>query len=180
MSISRLINEHSTISAFLSVMAIVGAFVWVVHGSSHIEPQYYYGYFYDLDRGELFVDVRTKASPIEAPSGDESGVLAAVFSCGACEDKSTHFVGWIERYSPEARDILLAERTGTLDMADPDAALRIAKGHQIALPPKEGQEPVWLAANSPDAARILPKALQRCGESSNRAQACNPVAEDLP
>lgn len=179
MTISRLINEHATFSATIAIAIIVGAFVWMVHGQGTIEPQYYYGYFYDLERNELYVDVRTHVPPVPAPSGSEHGVLAAVFSCGSCEDKSTHFVAWLERYSPEARDAMLDERTNPSAEPDPDSTRLLAEGHHIALPPEDGQPLQWLPASSADAARIMPKALRRCGEGA-RAQACNPVTEDLP
>ena len=106
-------------------------------------------WFYDLNTGELFESSSEKLPPIDAPSakpaadGRPAGVIAHVWGCGSCEDKSKWFVAYLETLSPS-----IGEREpGT------------TPEQLFALPSKE---PKWHSSSSPKADQIFQAAVARC------------------
>lgn len=63
-------------------------------------------YYYDTQNGQLFTQPAFKLPPIAAPSdaqgSGQSGMLAYVYSCTACEDETARKVGWLESYDPKS------------------------------------------------------------------------------
>ncbi|MDP6152609.1 MAG: hypothetical protein QF785_04470 [Phycisphaeraceae bacterium] len=77
-------------------------------------------WYYDLNTKTIFASGSTATPPIVTDSGPlsedmaEAGVRAYIFSCGECPDDLTGkaaeelesddaFIGWLEKYSPEAK-----------------------------------------------------------------------------
>jgi hypothetical protein len=139
---------------------------------------YNFGFYYNLSTQELFVDSNRQLPPIR----DGQAVAAYVFSCRACDDKASRFIGWLEMYTDEAKASLAAPPSS--DPADVNAAAEMAahpvieSGHMIALEPQDDGEPQWVAANTMDASRIQQAVLTKCG--GKQARPCSPGAGELP
>jgi len=136
-------------------------------------------WYYDLNREALFVGAANLAAPVAVPSdapGRRSGVRAFVFSCGSCGDPSERFVGWLEKYPPEAREKkkrlnrLLAEGGMTPETTRLEEAVWSAR--LIATP---GAPQAWVRAESEAGRALRAAARQRCDEESVPAR-CRPDA----
>jgi len=133
-------------------------------------------WFFDQGTGKLFTAGANKIPPIEAPSDAEhnenaetdedkryNGVRAMVFSCNDCRDSTTHFVGYLERYTPEAK--AAAEKWADGD--DPEAAYELMEsGREIRLVSQDE----WLAANTKDAMAIYEQVRGTCNEQDHPRQ----------
>jgi hypothetical protein len=145
----------------LAVLCLTLALVQVLRPRG--EAGVSHAYYWDLGSGELFI-APLAIAPIEAPSGAGQGVLAMVFSCGQCDERS-RFVAWLEQHNEAARQMIQA---GNRD--DPRYQEVVAAGHQIAAPPAPGTEPQWIASQSPQAAAVMKAGTGRCP----RPQLCTP------
>jgi hypothetical protein len=115
----------------------------------------------------LFVGKSNELPPIEAPSkgkmpnGQEAGVRAYVFSCSDCSDKSSRFIGYLEFFTPEAREARLnppkPEEGAPPRPMDP---MMMDQGHMIASGENLEQ---WVAQTSPQGAQIMTYIMQKCG-----------------
>lgn len=64
-------------------------------------------WFYDLTTGKQFEGAPDAIAPIAAPSGKaDAGVRAHVFTCGSCRDVLQTRLGYLEKYTSEARNAL--------------------------------------------------------------------------
>lgn len=175
MTLSDVIKKNPTVVSVLCLAVIVGAIIAIVSqmtagsksaGLTHI-------YFYDLSTGEVFTEQRTAIPPIR----DGNGVWAAVYSCSACDDVASHFVGWIETYTPQAKQVaaaLLEEGA----VATAEMTMAIDNGHLIAAKPELGSKPNWMPLSSPQAAGVMQSINDRCpstGEIRSPLTTCAPV-----
>ena len=62
--------------------------------------------FYDEGTKELYPFAKQEWPPVKAPSGQD-GVKAFVYSCTDCEDKSSRFIGYLQKFTPEGKENLL-------------------------------------------------------------------------
>ncbi len=166
----------------LLMIVLVFGVKWLKIGKEDYS-RYTYGYFYNTETKTLFVD--KKASP--PPILDGKGVSATVFTCGSCEDKSSHFTGWLQKYTDKAKDALLKQLNAP--MASPEEAqnpmsenmaLReiIANGDMIAaVPDSTGGDPQWVYANSPEAQIIRDEANAKCRKT---LKLCSPLQNEIP
>jgi hypothetical protein len=121
-------------------------------------------YFYDLQTGMLFVGDNSAIPPIPAPSGKKSsdgqdlGVRAIVFSCGNCKDESSRYIGYVETFTPEARDAIKAMMEHP-DKSPPDGRDPMMFGRYI-MDPEVGD---WLTMDSPAAGKLVQDSMSKCG-----------------
>lgn len=129
---------------------------------SHERPQL--NYYYDLNTKLVFDGPHDLIPPIDAPSakpgpdGRGAGVRAYVFSCTDCKDKSTHFVGFLETYSEQAK----------AKMNDPNAT----EAETTASIKREDDEG-WAVASSPEGQKVRTDAYKKCA-ANQRPQQCTP------
>lgn len=109
-------------------------------------------YFYDVVTGKVFQAPFDAVPPITSPDGNEA-VRAHFYSCGDCNE-SDRFVGYYEKYTPQAKEVVEKARTS----ADPNQAMPyepMGDGLLISFDAK-----TWFAMYSP-------KAEQGMGERLN-------------
>ena len=126
-------------------------------------------YFYDLKGGELFSAGATEIAPINAPgqaAGKAQGMRAYVMSCGDC---SKYWVGWLERFTPEAK-ALMQNRPPALDAKQVKI---LQMGRQIRA--KEGTDKDWVWADSEAAQVIKSKATKGRCPNNKKPSACHPT-----
>ena len=131
-------------------------------------------WYYDLGSKKLFSHIE-QIPPIDAPSGKfeggKGGVLAAVFSCGACDDESKRFIGWLVNGKPDSRKMVenhpvppiitgVGARTDFLISMFPDA-------WEIKLPTDD----IWIEYTSTDAEKVRLYAVSKCTKGA-KAVAC--------
>ena len=87
----------------MAVLAI-GMVLIVTRGGSGLPTGDEPTYFYDVETGELFIASGNQVPPIQSPAGNEA-VRANVYTCGACTEEE-RFVGYYEKYTPEAKKTL--------------------------------------------------------------------------
>jgi hypothetical protein len=129
-------------------------------------------WYYDLATGELFADKPGQAPPIMAPSGEKTGVLAKVYTCGAC-DEGDRFVLSLEKYTDQATR-LLAESASLPPEELAKLQMQISQGRLVAAVPSSPDQSVnWLPAASPAGNAIaLEPIVERC--DGTPAKVCNP------
>jgi len=171
-------NQNSTVMTILFVVVLIVSLGSILMQSSGGDmKRYTYGYFFDVGSGELFVRKNTEVPPIDAPSGAGKGVRAVVFSCTDCDDKKTHFTGWLETYTPEAKEELL-NPPPPINPEDPTSGMTgaVERGHRIAAAPTGAAEPQWMLMSSPQGSQIMKQIRSKCA----KAAVCNPVSSDIP
>ncbi|HAI14361.1 MAG TPA: hypothetical protein DCM28_21835 [Phycisphaerales bacterium] len=116
-------------------------------------------YFMDTDDGKLFVDKSDQLPPVVAPSGKD-GVRAFIFSCSDCGDEASHFVGWLETYTPAAKKAIEAPVEGP--EGGMDNYELIENGHMVADPVSKK----WVPANSEYGFKIMDMIQNKCGDEA--------------
>ena len=137
-------------------------------------------YAYDLNTGKIFTSKKTTLAPFPTESGKSpyaqpAGVWAVVFSCGSCADPATHFVGWIEALTTEARAAVGPVIADTPSGEPYEGMFQNALGNvenaiQIADPKNPNS---WLTATDPEAIKLmLNLPVEQCKEAV--ATRCKP------
>lgn len=135
----------------------------VAAGQAVYKPRIVDVYYYDLGTGKLFLAKSNQIPPIESPSGPgpnniPQGVRAYVFSCGDCGDKTQQFVGWLEMYTPDAKQALTGPRD-TSKVQGPEYYELWERGHLVSMPGTNK----WVRANSEDGFKVMESMQSRCG-----------------
>jgi hypothetical protein len=179
MSIRSVINNHPQFSAVVvAVVMVFSVGSMVMRGRGRDEERHQYAYYMMPQTGQVLVDVSGQLPPLES-----GAVRAVVFSCGDCSDKSTHFVGWIEKYTDEAKAIMERLRAAPPMPAatpygadqDMDDMMAVEEGHFIATAPDGLAEPQWVVMGTPPASALMRATQQRCGQS---ARMCSPLPSE--
>jgi hypothetical protein len=63
-----------------------------------------YDWWYDLDSKSFFKGPVGDLPPIASKSGPDKGLKAYLYSCSSCDDKASRFVGYLEMYTPQAKE----------------------------------------------------------------------------
>lgn len=149
MSLQDVIQKNQPVIAVVAIVVLVFAVYSTMRTTGAVgggPPRVYY---YDLQSGDLFVDVKNQDAPIDAPSGGQ-GVLAHVYSCTDCGDEASRFVAYVEKLTDEAK----AEAVKT----EPDLQL-LAEGRVISA---VGDEMNWVMMDSPAGGHITGIAHNKC------------------
>lgn len=146
----------------------VASAAWQWHAAREAKRRAYrvylvHVYYYDLGSGELFVDWSNEIPPVKAPSGPDAnnmpqGVRAYVFSCGDCSDESQRFVGWLETYTPEVKQMLLTPRKRD-SLQEQEYLDFIKSGHLVRLTDSDA----WVPADSEAGFSVTASVEARCG-----------------
>lgn len=185
-NISNWINQHGMLVAPMAVVVLVIAWLVTLMGGGEDMSRYTYRYYYDLDTGEIIVDDGAKVPPIRSALGGEA-VLAVMIGCGSCEDRGDMKIGWLEKYTDQAKQMLRVGPGGPPgDMSrqevDQAAAFNevMARDHLLALPPEPGQQPQWVSGGFPEGEYVRTAARRKCGGGATRARVCAVTEADLP
>lgn len=178
------INNNSPLVTLVSVVLLILAAAYVIFkpGAGAVAPQPRDRFYYDLGSDardpidRLFRSRDADVPPIPAPSGKkmpngaEAGVIAEVFACGDCSDRSRIFIGWLETYTKEARDRLLSGATEeeAPPALDPETGLppapdliKESQGHLMGSVDEKG-DTQWIAFLSPEGNLIKFKLEAQC------------------
>jgi|GEM_PF-6436878 len=117
-----------------------------------------HSYYFDLEIGELIKAPSGSLPPIILNSGHEA-VRAYVFTCGDCNKKEERFLGWLEKYTPAAKEIL---ESPPLDDEDGvETFEKLKKGHFISTNGKN-----WVGDDTSAGFKIQRRALTKCGPNT--------------
>ncbi len=151
------------IVAIVAVIVIVVAVVLMFRGGnktpSSSVPQ---ANWYDTGTNELYGVTPTGNDfpPMPATSGQD-GVIAYVFSCTSCTDKSSRFIGYLEKYTAEDK-AALADRSGP-----PGERHAIINNSQV----RGEQDTEWVVKSSAEGQSISTSADAQC--APQQASACH-------
>ena len=183
-SASLLLNRSPAATLAISAAALFGAscFLYAQIASQAASPSLLSPpanvYFYDIEKGELFVHLDSDPPPIMAPSqsaGTPRGLRAYVFTCGDCASEQTLLVGYLETFDPKSdaaaqyktfREIL-ATHGPNVDAA---AAESKAEGGRLVAT-REGKE--WFTRDSPEGQDIVSLATKACANGDS-PRPCQP------
>ena len=149
-------------------------------------------YYLDLDTSRIFVARSDQIPPIETMPGAAMpmGVRAFLFACGQCpvdlkgftpeqlRSEGVH-IGWVEMYTPEAKDWMQRVASGQAGPEGPDGMLDQGgidaweQGRLIARFAHPGDRMKWVPANSEPGFQIM-RALQDLCDSDGEVKACFP------
>lgn len=164
------LNNNSAMVTILAVVVLILSLGYIIiqNRPASYAPRIYDVYYYDLGEKKLFVDKNNKFAPITAPSGENRGARAYVYSCGECSDSSSLFIGHLEMFTPDAKKNL--ENPPPID-ADGNTPYidYYEEGRMVRA---EAENAKWLPANSNEAFQITEAVHTRCG--GQPAKACNP------
>jgi hypothetical protein len=165
MRLRQWVNENSSVVTVGAVVVMIFSLGWIVqesltrwHRSSGVPDVW----FYDLGSGKLFRAKSTAVPPIDAPSGvlidgEPAGVRARVFACGDCNDESKRFVGWLEKFSHQAKQAMVQGRTG---QGQGYSSSSIGYIDGLLIRDEEGTR--WLKASDPRAKEVFQMPRKRC------------------
>lgn len=179
--IRQWLNAHARIVGIVAALVLFGALLAVFRSGNGSGPPAAVDeeYYFDLNNDELFTALRDQIPPIDAPSGphqgEPGGVRAYVFTCGACR-KGEWKIGYLEKFTPAARLILLEHRRkleenpeGPRAFLNPDQVKgALAKGWLI----RAADGGPWLTVDSAEAREIRDRG-RVCGEM-RLAKPCYP------
>ena len=173
MQLRSWINNNSGVVTILAVVALAAALVYVFvsstgSGVKRANAQW----FYDLKTGELFEAPLGKHPPIDTPSGENQGVRAMVYTC-TNDCKSDAHIGWLEKYTPEAKKQLLELDAKRAEVETPTTAMFHPEEDQGRLYARKENPDKWYPSNSGQGSAIVMSIRTLCGEGV-RAVTCNP------
>ncbi|MBI1373543.1 MAG: hypothetical protein GC159_12510 [Phycisphaera sp.] len=100
------VNQNSAaVTVGAVVLLVISLAIIINQGRSPTPPPPGEAYYYDLVSKEYFTDEATKIAPIINPATGNEAVRAHFFTCGECSE-SERFVGYLEKYTPEAKQQL--------------------------------------------------------------------------
>jgi hypothetical protein len=143
------------------------AVIYTLFASGPEEPQreFTLGAFYlDTATGKLFVAPPDSYPPVKAPTGGVTGVKAIFYSCGTCDDPKQRFLGYVTRYTDEAKAKLTAGTNLNFDERDKLMVEGLEKS-------AEGKE--WVLAVSKEGRAFEAKAIERC--KGGKLVECRPL-----
>lgn len=148
------IKDPRLAGAIAAVLVIVALVIIVRSGSRNTPPDR--SAYYLVEGSSDLIVAEMAPAPVDTSSG--SAVRAYVFTCGRCDDESSRFVGYVEKYTSEA----LAQ----VGLPDPDYEA-MNDGHLVAA----ADEPWnWTVAGSPEGKAII----DAPGEKCDGVKSCQP------
>ena len=165
MSLREKINQNSTVAAVVAVVVLAIVLLIIVWPGGPSGPGGASGqYFFDLTTNEPFVAPIDALPPIDSPSGGKDmGVRAVYMTCGGCGEDE-RFLGWLERYTPQAKQLYLKTVEDNKSREN-----QMAPGQVVAQSLPNGVEMrgpdggPWISRRSPQAKQIMEKAYATCG-----------------
>lgn len=148
------------VGAAIAAVVLILAVVIAMRGGNAEVRDLNHGYFYDLQTNDVYLYTGDNVAPVTAPSGGV-GVRAWVYTCDNCDDEAAQFVGYIQKYTDDAKAAMDAGDTPEGDVES-----------KILLRLPEGDEESWVPRNSEDGRRIRESVDSRCPDG--RAQLCRP------
>lgn len=126
--------------------------------------------FWYYNTGDRSFVQQTDLLPPVAKSGN-SLYRAYVFGCGNCEDPSKTFVGWLEKFTNEAKEKLKADH-GIIMYTGPKGLESITHDDLKEILPKDSvlirslAKDEWIDAFSQEASELSRQALSRCNDDA--------------
>jgi len=166
MSLREHIEKHRGLATVIAAALAAGAVAMVLTRSGGtLEKE---RFFYDLGTGKVFAGDAMLTPAIASESGEGMGVGAIVFSCSNCDDESSRFVAWLEKYTDAAKQVMASGNA-----AEPSVTERIEAGHLIAAEPVAGSDAEWIVEFSARGMGLRKAMRERCmGEGTVRV--CRP------
>ncbi len=186
------LNRNSAVVTIGAVVLLIFSLAFIIKQSlpRRFRPQIVDIYYYDLGTGKVFLAKSDQTPPVEAPGGPSGsgmpmGVRAYLFACGECPTglagltaeqlaAKQVFVGWLEMYTPEAKQYMEQMRRGAADEsgpAPPGAAggPMVPEMYDVMM---QGQliraidNDQWVPANTPEGFEIMNLLRQACPPES--------------
>lgn len=134
----------------VSALIVLSLLAWWVHRPVKVQPLPQV-YFFDLGTNALYVQPPGTQSPTQAPSG-AMGVMAAVFSCGSCDDEQSRFVGYLTMNSPAYNKAMEQGQEITAELS------------QLGTLYRDPQGSTWHTRESPAGQQLIQSVQVRCPE----------------
>ncbi|MEQ9461258.1 MAG: hypothetical protein RIG82_09935 [Phycisphaeraceae bacterium] len=164
----------SIIKLTAALALLAGAVMLLMWGGGEPELDIRQAYYFDPQTSQVFVGPASGIAPIPAPSDpagvlEPTGVRAFIFCCGPCNasyDNMTPeqikeagaIIGWLERYTPEGREILMRRNDQR-----PDTDFETGISNKLV---RAVDSDRWYPAESPAANRIRYATRQHCEDGS--------------
>ena len=173
------INNNSAVVTVGAVVVLVLALGFIIYqNSGSMTPRVVDMYYYDMNTGEIFLGQSDQVPPIDAPSGladgQPAGLRAYVFSCGECPssdqivgstasslEQQNTFVGWVEKYTEEARQAMEQAEQGEQSPEEEQAAYEAYERGEVVKRPGD-PESAWVHIDSDEGLRIQESISQKC------------------
>ncbi len=173
MNIREFMNNNPavvTIGAVVILVICLGAILFQLRPNTGARGPVDVFYF-DLNTNQLFsASAASQFPPIQSPTDTGSalsGVRAMVFSCTDCKKKDTHFIGYLERYTLEAKQKLEEQA----NMQEPMYEDMYGLDNQREV--KRVEDTTWTNAQSPEAEQMMSGMFSQC-EPGARPRQCFP------
>lgn len=152
----QLAQQPAAVGAIAVVILLIAG--WLAFGRSQ-GPAVEQAWYYDLDAGELTTGAVGQVPPFTASDG-HTLVRAAVFTCGDCADKASHYIAYLEQYTDAYITSMGDPDVFTPEVAEEGQLIRAADGE------------AWYTIISPEGSQIMTDARARCG--GNPPKVCHP------
>ena len=137
------------------VLLIVAGVLWFKLGSGN-GGNHENAYFYDLQEHQLFVAPKGSIPPIKGVKGADMAGVRAIVICtnGNPADKQHREIAYLEKYSPETKQLFEAVRQARAEGRTPAEAI-----DRRQIPPntwvRRLNDADWHALNTPEGERIV-------------------------
>lgn len=169
--VRKFLNQNSMVVTIITLMVLVGsiAAILMYNRPTVYEPMEVY--YYDLDTNELFEGMSDDIPPVTAPSGGY-GVRAYVYTCSSCTDPDALFIGYLEMFTREAKEMMNRPTGSTADITPEEEMMLLQQGHLVRAVEGEG----WVPESSEAGLMITDAPYEICGEGS-MVRPCEPGLE---
>ena len=187
------LNKNSavvTIAAVVLLVVSLGIIIMTLRPKRY-KPRIVDVYYFDLGANRTFVAKSNEIPPVEGPSGSQAGgppmgVRAYLFACGDCPSNMVDmtpqdlfnqkvFIGWLEMYTPDAKERMEAMQRGEYKPESPegpDGAMVPEmydfweQGHLISTLADSIEQMQWVPANSEPGFQIMQNLQDVCGDDA--------------
>lgn len=132
----------------VTALVVLGLLAWWTNRPVKVQPLPQV-YFFDLGTNTLYIQPPGTQAPAKAPSG-QMGVMAAVFSCGSCDDAQNRFVGYLVMNSPSYNQALEDGQEITAEISQAGTLYRELQGS------------TWFTRESPAGMQLIQNLQERC------------------
>jgi hypothetical protein len=163
MSLRDWLNKNTPIVTVVALLVIGGAIAYVVYANRGTKFVAGSTYYYDLtsdaaDPLERLFTAPAAIPPIASPSGQaDQGVVARVYSCDDCADQGSHFIGYLETNTKEAK-AAQEQYTDPTSNEGRAAQLAIQNGRLV----KKVEDKTWFSDLSMQGQQVISDVMKRC------------------
>jgi len=125
------------------------------------------GFFYDMNKGQIFVSSTEETPPFNVDSGPEPAVSVMVYTCGDyCDQKDKWQIAFLLRYTDKGKDLIAQAGTYQPAAAHPQEISQLMLAADLEQEIKTAEGDKWVSLSSPESIDIQKTARSTCPDGT--------------